>query len=131
MLYFIILKILQSHTKLFWVLINNWACSIWFVIIMEAEIWGLNDWERDWTWRSWGRYSCFIERSIARLILWFLASTISRGRRFRASFMSKSYIGSYRSSYLRPFKYNNHYHSQTIRNPKICIIIQKQKRSEE
>ncbi|RWW61668.1 hypothetical protein BHE74_00031261 [Ensete ventricosum] len=43
-----------------------------------------------------------MERSMARLRRWFLASTTSRGSRARASLMSMSYNGSYRSSYRRP-----------------------------
>ncbi|RWV81451.1 hypothetical protein GW17_00057127 [Ensete ventricosum] len=50
------------------------------------------------TCKSSGRYSCFMDRSMARLRRWFLASTTSRGSRARASYMSRSYIGSYRSS---------------------------------
>ena len=59
-------------------------------------------WSEMSTCRSWGRYSCFIDRSIARFRRWFLASTISLGRRLSASFTSRSYIGSNRSSYRRP-----------------------------
>ena len=54
------------------------------------------------TWTSSGRYLCFMERSMARLSRWLRASTTSRGSRASASLMSRSWYGSYRSSYRSP-----------------------------
>lgn len=54
------------------------------------------------TWTSSGRYWCFMERSMARFRRWLRASTTSRGSRASASLMSRSWYGSYRSSYRSP-----------------------------
>jgi hypothetical protein len=54
------------------------------------------------TCTSSGRYWCFMERSMARFRRWLRASTTSRGSRASASLMSRSWYGSYRSSYRSP-----------------------------